>query len=434
MKKIQLNRFIITAALCIICVAAAYITEISASSADIIFSADRNIYEKGEEFDVVMEISADVYPGTFEGYIKYNSDVLEYTGSSPVIAGGEGILKIVDEVVFSDRNTRKYVLRFKAVDNGYAEIGLRGTPELYEFEEGYLMSVSCSPLTLAIGNAENASSDSSLYSLKISPGTLTPAFSAETTEYRVSVKNDVEKLIVSALASDNEATVSITSTDLEVGQNRIVVTVTAEDDSQTKYEIYCVREQTSGAVESDAAGESGSDSSDTDASSQGADASEKMNTEKASEHWKFYALQNGDEIYLIADTEYQVSTEVPESIVIPEGYTKTSILVSGIRMTAYVRDNPADSEFLLLVLKKDGQEPALYRYDRLEKTIQRYTGQEKPPVIVQDNDVEELKQSYEKSLGTLTVIIAGLCGLCMVMLIIIIRFVIKNRNNDELDD
>lgn len=450
MKRNIIKKILILLILCVACIRLQHTSDASASSADIVFSSEKNSFELGEEFDVDMVITADVFPGSFEGFIKYNADVLEYIGDSPVISGGEGILKLTDNVFSSDRNTRKYTLRFKAVDKGYSEIGLRGAPELYEFEEGYQMSVSSTAFTLSVGNAEDASSDSSLSSLKISPGKLTPSFSPDTTEYRTAVQNDVTRLVVSAAASDNGADVSVTSTELEVGQNRIVITVTAEDDSQTKYVIYCIRDKAPEEKEdSDTRGEAAdgnlpvqdstdenSDKTITNETQTGDNITDSgaavASTEDASEHWKFYSLQGGDRLWLIADTGYEVVSEVPGNISIPEDYVKTSILVNGNRVTVYAPGTEPDSDFLLLILKKEGQEPGLYRYDRAEKTIQRYTEKEKVPRVTAIDNVEELKESYSSSLETLTIIIAVLCGVCMILLIIVIRLALKKKDEEEL--
>ena len=122
-----------------------------ASSADIILSVDTSDINRGDYFTVTVEIDAEVLPGDFEGYLIYPAQTVKYISGPGMVSGDNGILKIEDHVTLSERNTRKYALIFKAVDSGEALIVLRDNPELYEFEEGYLMSVSCNELILKIG-------------------------------------------------------------------------------------------------------------------------------------------------------------------------------------------------------------------------------------------------------------------------------------------
>ena len=107
-----------------------------ASSADITISSDSEVYHKGDTVTVSIEIEADVLPGDFEGYLLYPEDVLTYVSGPGIVSGGEGILKINDQVDSETRNSRKYSLKFKAEGLGNAEISLRDDPELYEYEEG----------------------------------------------------------------------------------------------------------------------------------------------------------------------------------------------------------------------------------------------------------------------------------------------------------
>ncbi len=82
--------------------------EAHASSADITISSDSEVYHKGDTVTVSIEIEADVLPGDFEGYLLYPEDVLTYVSGPGIVSGGEGILKINDQVNSETRNSRKY--------------------------------------------------------------------------------------------------------------------------------------------------------------------------------------------------------------------------------------------------------------------------------------------------------------------------------------
>ena len=95
--------------------------------------------------------------------------------------------------------------------------------------------------------AVQASSDSSLSSLSLSSGELSPAFSADVTSYSASVSNDITSLEVSAVPSHSAASISTITGNQEliVGSNLVQVTVAAQDGSTTVYQIDVTREEAS---------------------------------------------------------------------------------------------------------------------------------------------------------------------------------------------
>ena len=124
-----------------------------------------------------------------------------------------------------------------------------------------------------LSSASGASTDASLSGLGLSPGTLTPAFDAETTQYTATVENTVERVTVTvtvtaaAAAADSEATVAYFDAngaeladadggsdghqvDLTVGANTIEVEVTAADAVTVRTYTLAVTRQasTSGVV------------------------------------------------------------------------------------------------------------------------------------------------------------------------------------------
>ena len=235
-------------ALAAVCLTLLYVmlmrsTGLKASSADISFTSDSSEYDTGDVFTVSIDITADVIPGDFEAYVLYNADCLEFIPGIEIITGGAGVIKISDHVVSATRVSRKYSLKFMALAPGESVFSFKDGPELYELEDGYLMSVSCNELKVRIGAHEELSSDASLAVLKVSPGVLSPAFSPEIKDYTVDVPADTEKLSVSAAATDRAASVEISGNEeLKEGNSRISVEVTAPDGSKGKYFIICKKE------------------------------------------------------------------------------------------------------------------------------------------------------------------------------------------------
>ena len=98
----------------------------------------------------------------------------------------------------------------------------------------------------ANGYAGARSTDSKLKSLTVE-GYEIP-FDASTKEYELSVKNEVTTLNVDAVANDSNAKVEITNDPLNVGLNKIVIKVTAEDESVSEYIINVTRNNDNPAI------------------------------------------------------------------------------------------------------------------------------------------------------------------------------------------
>ena len=97
------------------------------------------------------------------------------------------------------------------------------------------------------------SADNSLKSLKLSEGTLSPAFVYNNVKYSATVGADTNSIDVDAVVSDSSATIqSITgNTDLKEGQNVIKIVVAAENGNLATYTINVTK--SSAAVDTDAA-------------------------------------------------------------------------------------------------------------------------------------------------------------------------------------
>lgn len=88
------------------------------------------------------------------------------------------------------------------------------------------------------------STDNTLKSLGVSGFTMSPAFNKDTTDYSVTVPFDTDKVIINAEANDGKATFEVKGADnLQVGDNKVEVVVTAEDGSTKVYTINVKKEE-----------------------------------------------------------------------------------------------------------------------------------------------------------------------------------------------
>ncbi|MBX3010841.1 MAG: cadherin-like beta sandwich domain-containing protein [Caldilineaceae bacterium] len=117
--------------------------------------------------------------------------------------------------------------------------------------------------TYTITITREPSDDATLRDLAIYPGTLSPAFASGTISYTATVTNVVTSVAITPTVNEPNATTVVTVTlaggnvvtctgdpldcPLEVGENVIAVTVTAEDGTVTQYTVTVTRERSSDA-------------------------------------------------------------------------------------------------------------------------------------------------------------------------------------------
>lgn len=102
-------------------------------------------------------------------------------------------------------------------------------------------------MTVSATQVENESSkspDNSLSSLKLSQGTLSPEFYYSTTSYTATVPYETTSVEVTAKTSNSKAEIESISgaSDLQPGENKITITVRAENGAKALYTIKVTRE------------------------------------------------------------------------------------------------------------------------------------------------------------------------------------------------
>lgn len=91
-------------------------------------------------------------------------------------------------------------------------------------------------------NTYNRESNNYLSKLSINGYDLTPEFSKTTNTYFVKVKENVNKITVNAIAEDENATVNVYgNTDLKEGENKVLISVTAENGEVKVYRVYVIK-------------------------------------------------------------------------------------------------------------------------------------------------------------------------------------------------
>jgi len=395
----------------------------SAASAAVGFLLQETEIMAGDTVNVYFTVDADEAIGDVEAYISYDSDYLEFRLASSNVAGGDGVLKVSDVFTSVADTSKRYLIKFTALQPGTTQISVMNQPKVYQAEGAQQMSVSSTVASVAILPAVEASDNTRLGSLKISPGTLNPAFDPEIYVYRTSVTEEIQSIYVSAAPEDEKARVTVSgNTPLYTGDNIVHVFVTAETGKIQEYIINVNKSKV-----------------------QPTEAPEPTEVPEVSPtppqeigfEWKLEAVEEDGTVFLQGNYRFAVCELTPE-ITIPAGYQKTKMMISGISLTAYTPASDAGSDFALLVLQKEGGKPALYRYDRAEKTIQRFV---KEDIVVtreeptpQENASEKLLEEYENNMTTMAFIIAALVVLWVLTAIGMIYFALNSKGaRDEFE-
>lgn len=377
-----------------------------AASAEVILSADSTEVTAGDNVFVYININSDTLFGDFEANLTYNEDLLEYQGGASVITGGNGYLKISDTGLLEGDTSRKYTLKFQAIKAGMCTFAFNQRAAVYDFDNGYEMSVSSNELTMNVKAPVTASNDTNLKSLKISPSVLTPTFDKGIFEYNVTVDYQTEQLIIAAIPEDDKSTVTISGNDTLVeGENKVVVSVLAESGDVIEYTINVRKEAAPTQVT----------------------ITPTLAPEDIQGSFKIVTIA-GEE-YAVFSGKYQLQ-EPSSDITIPEGYTAGSIFIAGISIPAYLPINNQESEFVLLYAKNELEETGFYRYDRVEKTMLRYVPDStllKDQTSSQTAEDNSSNAKYNSNMKKVAIVIALMSALSGLLAFVVISLLLKMK-------
>ena len=139
-----------------------------------------------------------------------------------------------------------YNMSFKVLKSGTATIRVNGAVVSGYDESNMTVSSASRTVTLKTQAEIEASysSDAYLKSLSVGDYTLSPEFDKETYEYNVEVPNDVERVTINATKNDYNASVAGTGEkELQEGNNKFEITVTAQKGNSLKYVVNVERKE-----------------------------------------------------------------------------------------------------------------------------------------------------------------------------------------------
>ena len=458
---------------------------IDAKAANVVIALSASSISVGQNVTATVSISgSDISAYTI--YVSYNSGVLQYNSASgnAIVNGGGGTVTIVGTSAGS------VSISFTAIANGSSGITTSGS-EVYDINynmisishAGVTVDVSTPSTTTESSNTtesgqttetteeDNRSSNCNLASLQVSPGTLSPAFSADRTSYSLEVDKDVTSIVVSAAAEDAKASTSVSGANsIQPGKNTVRITVTAENGAVKVYSIQV---------------QAGEDIGDASVVIDGTEYSFVMSEDNLEvpegftsvtakyKEWEVLAFtspnkkvtavcltdEDGESAWFLMDAEkdlftpYQeyssnynryIITTIPDGVAVPEGFTETTLKIGGNSVTAYQSDSITDKDiYLVYAINLEGEE-GFYEYDAKEQSFLRYV-----PMIVTEEVVvtatptvatpsEPVQPSEPDSLFSNPIVIGIMIAAGVVIIILVICVIIfANRigkQNRELSD
>ena len=322
-----------------------------------ISSASANV---GDEVTITITASSDVKIELCDLRINYDSSILQYVKGFD--AGGGGTGRLISP------NATSFDVVFKTINPGTATISVdKSTSYTSSADEDY-MSLTTSSGSVNVKAPASYSSDNTLKSLQISPGTLSPAFSPDRTTYNATVDADVTELVVSAVANDNAAKVSISGRRMDPGSNTTTITVTAEDGSVKRYIIYTTK-----LVDGQEA-------------TTEAESKTEAVTEDASQ------TVNNDGTVTIDGRKYSVVKDY-SGITIPDGYQEIDYDYNGQKINAV---KGIKTGLILMYLESEDGKGGFYIYDETAKTFSPYNTVAEPEITYV---VLPITNSLEKPAG-----------------------------------
>ena len=301
----------------------------------------------GDEVNVSMKITADEGTSLESANIvlTYPTDGLEFVSGTDA-EGGAGAVRVHGTTNGGGSSQLEYNLKFNTSAAGSYSIGI-DSYEVYDADDQPIEFTHLGSSSVTVSAEAGTSSDTSLSSLEVYPGTLDPAFTPDNTDYSISVGLGVSKLTINAIAADSGSSVTVSNNDeLPEGASSVIVTVKAADGTSSKDYTINVSKVEGGPESTDGAN------------------------------------GNVEGIKLSSKGKTIIVMNPPADVTVPEGLKEGTITIDGQKVQGWVWGASEEPEYCVVYgMTADSSKSAdndhygnigFYRYDMGEKTIQRY--------------------------------------------------------------
>ena len=384
--------------------------------------------------------------------VTYDSDKLEVTDCNVDYGGGGGLLTITG----TDAQ-----ITMKALAAGSTSISAEAVID----DDGNNPATGSTSVVVGGNTAADLSSDATLRALTVSPGSLSPAFTPQGTEYTIEVDDSVTDITVSGGVTDEKAQITAASgfKNLKSGTNEAVITVTAEDGSTMTYHFTITRGGTADGTDAEeaepeqmqqAASADGltftadgtdytisetvsdeqlpADCSKTEVSYGGQTVEGAiwqpggltlLYAEKADGEGSFFiydSTKNSFQIFVqIMGIENHYIVPVAPQEAVPDGFTEENLQWNNSYLPAYqtTKGDPtlSDAFYLFYAYNNEGN-AAFYLYDVAEGSFQRYFAIQETAAVT-----ERMEQKSVLIIGTLAFLLV--CAI-----VVIVNLILHNRD------
>lgn len=449
-------------------------------------------YEKGDSVRVVIRLSADVAGlasfGPLE--LKFDNSMFTFDSGSTKVSTGNNSGFSADEnnglitmtwspsdgsVMPLDGRTDLVSVYFKAIKTGSGTFQITNADGFSDENlNTVIVAFSGVSRTIEVTAPVVQSSNNSLKSLDVSPGTLSPAFAAGTTSYAVSVGMDIDKLTVSAAPADSKATLTVSGNEsLLYGDNAVKIVVTAENGDKKTYTITVNRaapSPTPSPSPTPAATVSLPDGiySVVDPPADmpipggfystldtiGGQTVTAFKALKGDLTLFYLVMEGGDAGFYYLDpssSEYKpflalilpaMSYPVlsPEnSVTVPEGYSATTIELGGDMVPAWQLTDGTSADQYLLYLMNDEGEKDFYIYNQTSGLLSLYAGSTVPSETSETSAQGTSETTIDgnepatASAGGWQLVSLMLGIVCLILIGVIIWLIIRSKGGDDGD-
>lgn len=362
---------------------------------------------RGKTIDLTLKVKSDGTTKLQNADITFTYDInmIEFVGpfSGTEAEGGAGQIRVTGKGSASTSKTLEYHVKFNALQSGETFTEILNA-EVYDSNNDLVNITKQGKSKITIKPAKTSSKNANLKVLQITPGELDKDFDPTIVDYNTEVNADCDKLIINALPEDSDATVKITGNEnFQVGNNRVVISVKASNNSTNKDYAIIVNKLDTGVT----AG----------------------------------STEIVDGIKLIG-REYRVTTmPIPDGEIL-EGYTKGQASINNNNIEVLIANNDVSGppETFLCYGISEKQEIGWFRYDNSDGTIQRYF--EDPSVkeaknykglyLTTYNDYNDLINTC--NLLTVIAIVAGVLVLILFIVLMVTIIKSKNKNSNFFED
>lgn len=346
----------------------------------------------GGEINVKMKVTSSSNLSNVDIMLAYDASVLEFVEGTNA-DGGNGAIRVHGDAGTPNTGTLAFDLKFNALAAGSTKITVT-SQEVYDADSKLVTVDKQGDSTVTVNALATASKDASLKSLQVSPGTLTPEFSPDVDTYAVTVGTDVDKLVISAECTDENANKVISGNEnLQMGENRVSLKVIAQDGETSKEYTIVVTKAEGGASDNTAA--------------------------QFSMH--------------VSERSITV-LEPDDSVQIPDGFKESTIKIDGHEVTGWVWGSESEHQYCVIYGMNEAGEKNFYRYDLkdTERTIQRYFEDPAISGSVSEEVYTQLAGNYDalrKDFNLFRGLLIAVIVIALILLVVLIANLTGKKGN-----